>query len=224
MKKRLLFVATSMMAFCLVVSLVNGQGGRRPGPSGVAIVDLSRVFKSHPGFKADTEAMKREVQASDTYFKGQQEKVKGMAKNLKRFNPGTIDYKREEAALAQYGAKIEAEFKLKRKDLVMQEAAVYDKTYKEISEEVRRYASNYNLALVLRYTGKPPTTPGVPQHPKQVMAQLNKAVVYHNPAVDITETIIRSLAAKYPAAPRGPIGRTPLNTNGPLPSNNRFQR
>ena len=68
---------------------------------------------------------------------------------------------------------------------------MYWTTYQEILNEVRYMAPQNGIVLVLRYNGEPLDEKDF--DPRKVMQELNKAVVYHNPNIDITDYITKSL-------------------------------
>lgn len=79
-----------------------------------------------------------------------------------------------------------------RKELVMQEAKIYRQTYREISEEITKYAAEHQIDLVLRFTGEPADS----DNPESILVDINKPVVHYDRMLDITPAILKIMAEK----------------------------
>ena len=192
----------AMLAACLCIVPFSAAQAQ----NNVAIIDLAYIFKHHKRFQGETETMKRDVKARETYFKGQRDQMIKLSEEIKQFKPGTPDYKRREADLTQRQAKLQADLQLQKKEFVEREAAMYYRTYREIVDEVRLHSERNNVSLVLRFNGE--AMDG--SNPKGVMKQLNKAVIYHNRSIDITPIILHNLNKRAQPAnisnrPGGPL-------------------
>lgn len=66
---------------------------------------------------------------------------------------------------------------------------MYNAVYQEVEQEVRYYASQMGIAMVLRYNGDTVD----PDNPEDVLRNISKPVVCFAPGMDITDVIIQQL-------------------------------
>lgn len=202
MKRHLLSAAVAaILASCVVPSTILAQAPRGASAPGVAIVDLSYIFKHYHAFQSQTEDLKREVEGSQKQFEAERDELRKMREELKRYTAGTPPYKRLESEVTNREAKLAADVQLKKKEFVEREAKMYFNAYRQITNEVQNYARSRNIALVLRFNGETLESP----NPSQVMKQLNKAVVYYSRDIDITPVILHNLNRGMASRPKGPI-------------------
>ncbi|QGJ69693.1 Hypothetical protein PBC10988_13750 [Planctomycetales bacterium 10988] len=180
--------------FASAFALVDVASAQAPHP-GMAIVDLSYIFQHHKRFQQETEGMKQEVEQREQYFKQQRDGLIQMVEELKRWKPSSPEYKQKEAQIAQTKAKLETDLQLQKKEFVEREASMYHKAYREIVDEVKLYSESNGVMLVFRFNGNMIDPAEGPQ-PNEVMKQLNKAVVYHNPSIDITPVILHRINSR----------------------------
>jgi len=183
---------------------------------GLAIIDLSIIFKNHERFKAESEIMKQEVMRRENEFKGQRDALRGEAEKLGQYRAGSPEFKKLEADLTQWTAKLQADVNIQKKEFLDREAKIYFNTYREILDEVKYFSEQNGIVLVMRFSSEE-----IDQNPdaERVMKELNKSVVYHNPAIDISSIILHNLNNRAlrqgGGAPAPAVGLQP-NTR-PLP-------
>jgi len=162
---------------------------------GLAVVDISYIFKNHGPFKAKMDAMKKDVQAAENRLRQERQEIGKLQEKLETFKPGTPDYKE----LDEQVAKRKADFNLKatqqRKGFLEREAKIYFETNLEVSDAVKYYAQRHNIGLVVRFNGDPVD----PNRREDVLRAINRPVVYQN-GIDITPDILRELHSRAPAA------------------------
>ncbi len=180
------------------VRTAQAQTGRRTGP--VAVVDVSRIFQNHEGFKRAMEGMKKEVQQYEDSLRARHQALTKKKEELANFRPGTREYVTRERAIADETAKLSVDTQLKKKEFLEREARVYYRIYEEVTRAIQEYASRTGISLVLRYNGQKMN----PEDRNSVLAGVNRAIVYQN-NLDITSDIIDRLnrLARKPAAPSG---------------------
>lgn len=164
-----------------------------PAGGGVAILDLSYIFKEHGRFKAMTAEMRGTVQTAEKALKDEREALIQLNKSLngedQQYKRGTPEYKQLEAEVAQRQADLQAKVALKKKEFLEREAKIYYNVYREIMDEVKAYSDRNGISLVMRFNGDPVD----PTEPQTIIKELNKSVVYYNEAIDITPIILTAI-------------------------------
>jgi Skp family chaperone for outer membrane proteins len=166
-----------------------------PAPSGgaVAVIDISKLFKEHPGFRAKLEIMKKDVTAAESNLRGDRDEIKKMVDQLKTFTPGSPNYKATEERIALAQSQLQLKVNLQKKDFMEEEARIYYEVYTEIEKEVAAFAIRHGISLVLRYTDIEMN----PEIRENVLAGVNQAVVFQN-RIDITKDIMDVIRGNYP--------------------------
>ena len=190
------------------------QSGARPaarpsvGSRPVAVVDVSYIFNNYQGFKSRMDAMKKQVQAYEASLKERHATLAKDREQLNLYKPGTADYKKTEQALADKFASLQVDTQLKKKEFLENEAKVYFETYKLVERVIQNYASRTGTGLVLRFSREEMNK----NDRNSVLAGVNRAVVFHQPSLDITNEILNELS-RMPVggsrASRPPSGRVP---------------
>jgi Skp family chaperone for outer membrane proteins len=197
-------LAASVLALELTASTALGQQGAQPqAPGGIALLDVSRVFKEHVRFNAEMNNMKAEVQAEEAKMKQRADGLQQMVEELKELAPGSRDYKEREEYISKERANMTVDVQLQRKEFLQKEAKIYHMVYREIQQEVQYFASRYAVSAVLRFSNDQANV----ENPDEVLRDINKSVVWFAPHLDITNDILRALnngAAPPAANPQGP--------------------
>jgi Skp family chaperone for outer membrane proteins len=169
---------------------------------GVALLDVSRVFKNHDRFQQMMAQMKTDVQAEEEAVKKEKETIGGLVEQLKGLKAGSPDYKQLEQHIATRQADLNVNLSLRRKEFLLREAKIYHGVYQELQQEVQSYAARAGIAIVLRYNGDPVDA----ENPEDVLRDINKPVVSFAPGVDITDAIVQQIryrnGGNVPAAER----------------------
>lgn len=152
---------------------------------GIAVVDVSYIFKEHKQFIATMEGMKTEMQGIEQTLKTKQQAIMQLEEKRNTLNPGTPDYKAKDEQLVREKADFSIQMDKIRKDLMEREKEVYFKTYQQVSYIIANYARQRKIGLVLRFNGDKPD-PGIRQ---DVLKDINKPVVFEN-NIDITRDIL----------------------------------
>jgi Skp family chaperone for outer membrane proteins len=204
-KNYLLSAATVAAIASLVVSDSVGQNSSTappPGPT-ITVIDISEVFKKHPGFKQQMEAMKRDVQAFEAELTRRGKEIEQLREQMRMHKLGTPKYKELETQIATKQADGQATTQLKRKEFLEREAMIYYQVYTDISTVVQQFATRYRIRLVLRFNSREIE----PQDRNSVLEGVNRNVVFQN-KLDITQQIIETIerrsnsgVAKQPARP-----------------------
>lgn len=171
----------------------------------IAVVDISRVFKNHTGFKATMDGMKNRMQSIEQELKAERDKVKQKEDQRNRYNVGTPEWKQQDNELTQLKGDFNVKMTQRQKDFLEQEAKAYYTTYLQVNDAVKYYAQRNQIGIVLRYSGDPVD----PNRREDILRAINKPIVFQN-QIDITDDIIASLnrsATTSPARSAGVPGR-----------------
>jgi Skp family chaperone for outer membrane proteins len=195
---------------------LDAAAQRPPVPSGraatpVAVIDLLYIFENHPGFQEQKARMDRAKEQKEQELLGKRDALKAKAEKFKAMDlkPGTEQYSQYETELAQDEAKLQIDLKKANQDFIIAEGKMYYQTYQEVLDIVKWYAGQYNIGVVLRYTGKQVN----PDNPEEIMKEMNEQVVYFNDAVNITGDILKQIQSRYPAR----VGNAPPRGQRPIP-------
>ena len=207
MNHRLFFQVA--LATGIVACFASSAAAQAPAPPSVAIIDMTYIFEKHPGFQARRDQLRGLVEQAENDVKGRQEELKKLVDRLNEYNPGTPEYKQLEEEITKRDADLKVKVQLSKKEFLLQEAKMYYTVYQEIADETRMYAERAGIQLVLRFNGDQIDT----NNPQEVLKELNKAVVYSNPSIDITPIVLQQIERRQgqPAATTGarPVQQVP---------------
>ncbi|MCA9230094.1 MAG: OmpH family outer membrane protein [Planctomycetales bacterium] len=205
---RTLLLSTIVTA--ALASFSSPAAAQPAGPSanasryGIAVVDVSYIFKNYTQFSGAMEGLKTEMESAEGQLKGDRDAVQSKEEMRKQYNVGSPEYKQLDEEIA----RLKSEFNLKagriRRDFLEREAKVYYQTYLQVSNAVQHYAQQHNIGLVLRFNGDQID----PNQREDVLRAINKPVVSQN-NIDITPDVLALLN-------RGgaPGGIAPAASNG----------
>lgn len=189
---------TSFWAVVMTAMLAMGPGNAfaqapQQFVGGVAIIDLSYIFKNHERFKAMNENMRNEVLRAEEALKARRTEIETLTKRLNdlgnELRKDSPEYKQLDADLTRKKIDLSTQISQQKKEFLEKEAKIYYSVYQEVIDEVQYFADRNRISLVLRFNGDP-VTDGDPQ---EILKQLNKSVVYYNKGIDITPVILDSL-------------------------------
>lgn len=210
--RSLLFASATAAALTTLGLLSSTASAQAPNPAGanaskhgIAVVDVSYIFKMHAKFKATMESMKGEMEKIETELKADRDRIAQMEQQRNGFNVGSNEYKQADEEIARMMAEFNLKMTRLRKDFLEREAKVYYQTYLEVNKAVEYYAQRHNIGLVLRFNGEPVDA----NRREEVLREINKPVVYQN-SIDITPDVLALLN-------RGPVA-TPGATSGAAPT------
>lgn len=200
-------LAAAILSSLAGTSLAQGQPQFN---GGVAIIDLSYIFKNHENFKAMTEGMRNDVLKAEEVLKARRTEIETLSKRLtdlgNELRKDSPEYKQLDADLTRKKIDLSTQVSQQKKEFLEKEAKIYFQVYQEVIDEVKFFAERQRISLVLRFNGDP-ATDGDPQ---EILKQLNKSVVYYNNSIDITPMILDSLnRRRQGGTPGGPQGLPP---------------
>jgi Skp family chaperone for outer membrane proteins len=165
------------------------------GRFGIAVVDISYIFKNYARFTAEIEKLKVEMEAADGQLKADRDRLVQMEQQRDTMKPGSADFKQLDEELARQKAEFSIKQGTIRRDFLEREAKVYYQTYNEVSAAVKYFAQQNNIGMVLRFNGDQID----PQQREDVMRAIMQPIVFQN-NVDITPDVLQVLTRGVPAA------------------------
>lgn len=175
---------------------------------GIAVVDVSYIFKNYGGFKSQMESMKNDIQSAESKLKTEGESLEAMVEKAKQYQPNSNEFKQIDEQVARGKADLTIKMQRIRKDFQEREAKVFYETYLQVRSTVQHYAQQNNIGLVIRFNGDQID----PNNPKAVLSGINQLVVSQN-NIDITPDVLALLnrggapGGAAPAASRAPARR-----------------
>ncbi len=192
--RTLLLSTLVSVAFASIANpaIAQQSPGASPGANasryGIAVVDVSYIFKEFQQFRASMDGMKKEMEVAEGQLKAERDAVQAKEEQRKQYKPGSPEFRQLDEEIA----RAKADFNLKagriRKDFLEREAKVYYQTYMQVSNAVRHYAQQHNIGLVIRFNGDPVD----PNRRESVLQAINKPVVAQN-SIDITPDVLALL-------------------------------
>jgi outer membrane protein len=168
------------------------------GGSRLALIDITRIFKTHARFKQMMEDMKQAVQAAEARVKAERIAIdKLIQEALPALNKGTKDYADMEEQIANRQAKLAVDVNRQKGEFLQRESMIYHQVYQEILQATDYFCKQRGIDMVLRFNGEPVDV----QRPDSVLNFINRPVVWYDPGLDITEFVLQDV--NRPAANAG---------------------
>jgi len=201
-------VVAALVAILATTELQAQKAGAPAAPTGgVAVVDVSYIFKYHGRFKQGMEGLKASVEQAEAEFKKEKKAIEGDMEKIQQFKPGTPEYKRGEEDIARKQSEFQVKVALKKKEFGERESKIYFNVYQEVSDEVKYYADKNGIGLVLRFNGDPVDV----NNRESVLREINKPIVYQK-GIDITPVILDELNRRSGVKPTAPAATGPRRT------------
>lgn len=220
---RLGLLAASVFSIGIACAYVWAQVPARPvvapprGGAGVALVDVSYIFKKHARFNAEMGRMKVTIERAEAEVRAESETIQKLTVQLRELNKGTQGHNDLLEEITTRRAKLSVTVQVQKDRFMQEEAKTYHKIYHEILQEVDYYAASNGIGLVLRFNGDPVDA----GKPNDVLRQINKPVVWYNQGLDITKIVLDRLNGLGPGPNRDP---RPADTRGGGPGMGVFPR
>jgi Skp family chaperone for outer membrane proteins len=181
-------VALGCVSQLAAQSPANAGAGTR-----VTVIDISKVFKEHPRFKSQMEAMKAQVKTFEGELQKRGQQIQQIQTEMREFEPASAEYKQRESQILKLQADGQIAATQKKKEFLNQEAKIYFSVYEEIVKEVSDFAAQNGIAIVVRFNSEPINS----DDRQSVLEGVNRAVVYQSKS-NITNAILDRLIRKNP--------------------------
>ncbi|MEQ8210505.1 MAG: OmpH family outer membrane protein [Lacipirellulaceae bacterium] len=186
-----------LVASQVSTAVAQNPAGAKAKQFGVAVVDVSYVFKEYPRFTQAMDGMKKQMEAAEADLKVERQKIQQQEEQRNEAKVGSETFKRLDEALA----RSKADFNIKaggiRRDFLEREAKVYYDTYLEVNNAVKSYAEANSIGLVLRWNGNQVD----PTKRDDVLRAISQPIVHQN-YIDITPDILGVLQQSSGVASR----------------------
>jgi len=188
------FISVAVLSGFPGFVVAQNKEASAPREHKVGLIDMAYLFTNYDKFKDMREALKGDMTEIEAGIKGDLDKLKGMAEQLKTFAAGSDDQIAYEKKITAAQAKIEADKQNASRELFRQESKIYQSVYTEVTEAVSLYAQARHYTLILRFTRGEES---IGEDPKKVMQALQRQVVYSQPEDDITDRVLKYLNSEY---------------------------
>lgn len=162
----------------------------------IALVNMDRIFKTYKPLQDKLAPIKEGVQDLEKKAQLRQIELETVVTQLRKSQPGSPEFNR----LQQQAAKLQTElqqFVAKERDaLQKQEAGVLLDMYRQVDDEIKKYAKAKGLKLVIRQQD---SSLDENQPLAEILKTLNRGIVYED-GLDITDEILKALDARAQAA------------------------
>ncbi|MDV6031684.1 MAG: OmpH family outer membrane protein [Phycisphaera sp. RhM] len=155
----------------------------------VAVIDVGYVFNNLPAIQVQISKVKAELQKHEAEVKQKRDALNQAAIRLKSMTPGTAEYNRQEELVASLDSKLRLDMRRRHNEMSEAEAKIYYDNYLSLSAAVKAVAVHNNINVVLRINGEDVDS----QKRDSVMRHVMKHVVFHDPGINITDTVMRYL-------------------------------
>lgn len=187
----------------MLVSIATGLSTSAIAQTNVALVDVGKIFKSHPVFGQQLEALRQEAEQFKVETRQMQQALMKEASVLKNYEQDSAEFKAEESRLAQKSAAREVQQRSVMRDLMKKEAQLHFDTYNEIKQVIADYAQQSGIRMVMRYNSMPLD----PSVPASIMQKVNGSIVFHTNQKDITDEILSQIVRMKAASRGGDVNR-----------------
>jgi Skp family chaperone for outer membrane proteins len=181
--------AVLSLSYFSLLAVAQGPAVQPTAGPRLALLDVSRVFKSHQRFKGMMEDMKADVERAEAQVKAQREAINKLAERLQEFRKGTPDYKQMEEELAKRQADLAVQVQLQKNEFLQREAKIYHNVYQELWQATDYFCKQNRIDMVLRFNGEAVDV----DRPDSVLTFINKPVVWYDRGLDITDAVLQEL-------------------------------
>jgi len=158
----------------------------------VAVVNMDKVFKTHQPLLDKLAPIKTAAVDLEKNVQLRNVELETVVNKFRAAQPGSPEAQR----LQQQGAKLQAELQQfvqkERGDLQKRETVILLGFYRQVEEEVRKYAKAKGIKLVIR---QQEGSLDENQPLQQILASLNRGIIYED-GLDITEDVLKALDAR----------------------------
>ena len=214
MKKRLIYIATGVLALSLgvyVTTVLWAQGPGQPQPQNVStrvgILNMTYVIKSYAKIEAYSAEMKDQLKHFDDAIKAKQAEIEVRGKQSQ--DPSLTQAQRDACGkevtnLTRQLEDMKADMKKTMQSKTDEQMVTI---YREIQEAASRFALSHNLDMVLTYIDAVKEEDYF--NPMNVMAKIQQRAfmpIYYDKNMDVSKPIVDMLNQNYNAAKTTPTG------------------
>jgi Skp family chaperone for outer membrane proteins len=169
-------------------------GALKPAtPTVVGTIDLDQVFKNYDKVKAAMKDLQSQIQVRKGELMKYDEEGRQEMEFMRKYQPGSADYRKHEDRLTELKAKIEAGREQYQRELELRQAETMAILYKEVQMYAGWVAKRRGITHVMVASSTPPSG----SDPNSVLAAVNRPLVYADPRNDITDDVVLYLNQTY---------------------------
>lgn len=226
----LMIFLASALAGVFYVSAVSAQSpppaagqpaaasAQQPMPYRIVVVDIFALVNRHPRTVAKNEELKVRERSIMEAMQKRGEALQAKFNQLQQMKVDTADYTRLSEECIREKLDLERDLKVQQRSLVGDGTKSILDIYKEIREMIQGFAVQNNIAvvLVMQKMGQE-AEESVLQGINQPELIVGQPIAWHYEKLDITELLIKQIAARYPNMQIGPASPA-SNTSAPMNS------
>lgn len=186
-KTRFAVTAAVLIASAVLAAPAAAQNpaGANAPKYGVAVVDISFIFKQHTVFRQKMDRLKDRMKGIESQLEGDRTALIQLEQQKKQFKPESSDFIAVDEKMTKMKADLQIKMTRLRTGFLEDEASAYYETYQQVSQTIAAYAKHYKIALVVRFNGEKATK----DNRQSIIAEINKPVQFQD-AIDITPDIL----------------------------------
>ena len=209
---RKIIVSTAIVAILAVsilsIGTVRGQQENPPAdpPHKIGLIDMAYVFKEYKKFKVFRESIKQDIDRSQQQKIEKEKRLLGIQQEMKMLKPESPEYAAREKELIREKNAYDIFRQDTSRRFLKKESDLYKTIYLDVAKMVQQYAEYYNYTLIIRFNRKRVQDA---EDSKEILASMNRQIVYHKAKDDITTQVLKVLNKEYaltaqarPANPR----------------------
>jgi Skp family chaperone for outer membrane proteins len=178
----------------------NGASGNRTGgalkqatPTVIGTIDLDQVFKNYDKVKACMKDLQSQIQVRKAELMKYDEQGRQEMELLRKFQPGSTDYRKHEDRITELKAKIDASREQYQREMELRQAETMAILYQEVEAYAGWVAKQRGITHVMVASSARPSG----SDPNSVLAAVNRPVIFADRRNDITEDVITYLNQTY---------------------------
>jgi len=185
----------SLLALAAILGSA-GPSARADETLPVAILNMDRIFKTHKPFTDKLVPIKEAVQEIEKKAQVRQIELETVVTQLRQAQPGSPEAQRLQQQAGKLQQDLQQFVAKEREQLQKREAGVFLEFYRQVDDEVKTYAKENGIKLVIRHQD---ASLDEKQPPAEIFKSLNRGIIYEE-GLDITDDILKALEARKPAA------------------------
>ncbi len=160
-------------------------------PLPIGMVNVDRILRTHKPLLDKLEPLKATSKELDATVQVRQVEIEGTAEKLRRTQPGSPDQQRLQVQIVKLQNELQQFINTERQKLNKKEVAVYVALFRQLDQEINKYAKAHQLKLVLRQYE---TSYDEDQPLQDILKALNRTILFEE-GLDITDEILKAMAA-----------------------------
>jgi Skp family chaperone for outer membrane proteins len=198
--------AAAAVICCVGLLAISSLSAQRPAPpsaprNGVALVDVAAVSQKCARLTQSLEALKTEYESHSAEFKKEADAGNQLTEKARQLPAGSPERKKLEQEILKKRADYELHGKRITEDTREREGKLYVNMFRELNEELARYAQANGIELILRNDVPPLDL----NDPRSVLQEIQKPIVYQR-GVDVTPVMVEALNRR--SGPLGTVSKT----------------